>query len=47
MRLEEALADTLEGSPVQVAHRLQQATNTGAWLTVQPSTVNGTELGAQ
>ena len=25
--------------------RLQRATNTVAWLTVQPSTVNGTELG--
>ena len=26
---------------------MQRATKTGAWLTVQPSTVNGTELGAQ
>ena len=26
---------------------MRQATKTGAWLTVQPSTVNGTELGAQ
>ena len=26
---------------------MRRATKTGAWLTVQPSTVNGTELGAQ
>ena len=42
---EEALAETIVGDPVQGARRLQRATNTGAWLTVQPSTVNGTELG--
>ena len=29
------------------ACRLQQAAKTGAWLTVLPYTVNGTELGAQ
>ena len=44
---EEALAETLEGAPVQRAHRLRQATKTRAWLTVQPSTVNGTNMGAQ
>ena len=38
---------TIAGGPVQGARRLQRATNTGAWLTVQPSTVNRTELGAQ
>ena len=42
----EALAATLEGAPVQHARRLQRATKTGAWLTVQLSTVNGTELRA-
>ena len=36
-----------EGPPVLQARRLQRETKTGAWLTVQPSTVNGTELGAQ
>ena len=30
-----------------VTCRLRRATKNGAWLTVQPSTVNGTELGAQ
>ena len=29
------------------ARRLQQSAKTGAWLTVQPSTVNGTDLGFQ
>ena len=46
-RAEEALAATLEGAPVQRARRLRRETKTGAWLTVQPSTVNGTDLGAQ
>ena len=45
-RAEEALTAALEGALVQHALRLQRATKTGAWLTVQPSTVNGTELGA-
>ena len=44
---EEDLAETLAGCVVQGAHQLQRAPNTGAWLTVQPSTINGTELGAQ
>ena len=44
---EEALTEILLGSPVHGACRLQRATNTGEWLTLQPSTVNGTELGAQ
>ena len=38
---------TQEGLLVQRARRLRQATNTGAWMKVQPSTVNGTGLGAQ
>ena len=44
---DEALVATLAGASVQRTCRLQRATKTGAWLTVQPSTVNGTELGAQ
>ena len=46
-RAEEALMTTLEGPLVQRARQLQRATKTGACLTVQPPTVNGTELGAQ
>ena len=46
-RAEESLTAALEGTPVLHTRRLQRATNTGAWLTVQPSTVNGTEMGAQ
>ena len=45
--MEEALTATLEGPPVLHARQMQRATKTGAWLTVQLSTVNGTELGAQ
>ena len=44
---EEALEETLAGAPAQVACRLRRVKNTGAWLMVQPSIVNGTELGAQ
>ena len=47
LREEEDLSDTLAGAPVQDTYRLRRATKTGAWLMVQPSTVNGTELGAQ
>ena len=46
-RAEEALPVALEGAPVQRARRLRRATKIGDWLTVQPFTVNGTELGAQ
>ena len=46
-RAEEALVATIAGDPVQGACQIQRATNNGAWLTVQPSTVIGTELGAQ
>ena len=45
--VEEDLEETLAGSLIQGAYRLRWATKTGAWLTVQKSTVNGTELGAQ
>ena len=45
--MEEALTTALEGALVLNAHQLLRATNTGAWLTVQSSTVNGTDLGAQ
>ena len=47
LRAEEALAETLAISPVQDARQLRQATKTGAWLKMQPSTVNRTELGVQ
>ena len=42
-----ALETTIASAPVEVTRRLRRATKNGAWLTVQPSTVNGTELGAQ
>ena len=47
MRAEKALYETIVGDPTQVAHQLCQVTKTGAWLTVQPFTVNGAELGVQ
>ena len=46
-RAEEALTAALEGAPFQHARRLRRATKTLACLTVQLSTVNGMELGAQ
>ena len=45
IRAEEALTAALEGALVLHTSRLQRAAKTGAWLTVQPSTVNGTDLG--
>ena len=47
IRAEEALTAAMERDPVLQARRMQRAANTRAWLTVLPSTVNGTELGAQ
>ena len=47
LQAEEALAETLEGAPVQVARQLRWSTKVVAWLMVRLSTVNGTELGAQ
>ena len=44
---EAALTVALEGDPVLQARRMQRAAKTGARLKVLPSTVNGTELGAQ
>ena len=44
---EEALKAALEVGTVQRARRLRRRTKTGAWLTVQPTTVNRTELGEQ
>ena len=38
---------TIAGAPEVVTRRLRRATKTGARLTVQLSTVNGTEMGAQ
>ena len=46
-RTEEAMTAALEGAPVLQARRIRGAAKTGAWLTSMPSTVNGTELGAQ
>ena len=43
----EALAATIAGALVQGARQLRRVTKIGAWMTVQPSTVNGTALGAQ
>ena len=43
----ESLETTITGAPEIVTRRLRRATKTGAWLMVQPSTVNGTDLGAQ
>ena len=42
-----SLEMTISGAPAVVTRRLRRATKNGAWLRVQPSTVNGTELGAQ
>ena len=42
-----SLETTIARAPVDVTRRLRRATKTGAGLTVQPSTVNGTEVGAQ
>ena len=42
-----SLEATIAGAPEVVTRRLRRARKTGAWLTVQPYTVNGTELGAQ
>ena len=41
-----SLEKTIAGHPVVVTRRLRRATKTRAWLTVQLSTVNWTELGA-
>ena len=40
-----SLEATIAGAPEVVTCQLRQATKTGDLLTVQPSTVNGTELG--
>ena len=42
-----SLEVTIAGAPEVFTCRLRWATKTGAWLTVQLSTVNGMELGAQ
>ena len=46
-RAEAMLTAALEGAPVLQARQMRRAAKTGAWLTVLPSTVNGTELGDQ
>ena len=42
-----SLETTIVRAPAVVTRQLRQAMKTGAWLTVQPSTVNRAELGAQ
>ena len=42
-----SLEATIARAPEVVTRKLQQEKNTGAWLTVHLSTVNGTDLGAQ
>ena len=42
-----SLETTIAGAPGVVTRRLQRDKKTGAWMTVQLSTVNGTELGAK
>ena len=42
-----SLEATISGAPEAITRQLRQATKTGDRLTVKPSTVNGTELGAQ
>ena len=42
-----SLKTTIARALAIVTRRMRRATKTGAWLTVQPSTVNRTELGAQ
>ena len=44
---EEALTETIARYPVQGTRQLRRVKKTWACITVQPSTVNGTELGAQ
>ena len=36
LKSEEAMAKTLESTPVHTACRLRRATKTGAWMIVQP-----------
>ena len=47
LQSEAELEDTLMGAPTPVTCRLQRVKKTGEWLTVNLSTVNGTEMGAQ
>ena len=47
LQAEKALTETLVGAPVQGARRFWRAKKMGTWLTVQPSMVNGTEVGVQ
>ena len=47
IRAKEALTAALERAMVLQERHMRRAAKTGAWLTVLPSTVNGTELGAQ
>ena len=42
-----ALGEAREAASMEGSHRMGHIMQTGAWLSVLPSTVNGTELGAQ
>ena len=42
-----SLETTIARAQAVITRRLRRATKIGAWLTVQPLTVNGTKLGAQ
>ena len=43
---QQALAEELESLLAQAARQLRWGTKTGTWLSVPPSTLNETELGA-
>ena len=47
LQKEEAQAETVVGAPIQDTQHVRRATNTGAWITMHPSMVNDTNLGAQ
>ena len=42
-----ALEEAMSAAPTLEYHKLRRGTNTGAWITVLPYTVNGTDLGDQ
>ena len=44
---EKALEETLERASVKASCRLRKLMKMGAWLTLNPITVNGTEVGVQ
>ena len=42
-----ALEEAVASAPILEAHQLRRLTMTGAWLTILPSKLNGTEMGDQ